>query len=237
MTAKLLSLYGTLEINYKNNNYNIPICIWLPVNYPLSAPLIYVKPTPNMLIRTSKYVDSLGKVYHPQLAYWKQDSSLLVFLRVLQQIFSLEPPVYSRPVNNHAQSSNPAYNSSSNLSYAKPSNSHVNYANRSNNSNINYGSPPTSSYTNNPNTNTVTQSNSNWRPSKQVSHHNPKEDEIAQLRIKLTEKVNQKATEFLKMLDQAAQEQINVNRKLIASQDQVDLVLKQLNLSCVIISS
>ena len=234
MTSKLLSLFGTLEITYKNKNYNIPICVWLPLNYPLSAPMIYVKPTPNMLIRTSKYVDNVGKVYHPQLAYWKQDSSLLLFLRVLQQIFSQEPPVYSRPPNSNPPSSNTTpykQSSGSNTSYSQVSSSNPATANQSyiqlKSSSTNYANqssktPPGS------------QSHNNWRPTRQMPAPNPMEEEMNLLKGKVGDRIKQKTVSYFQMLDQMSQEQIGVNRKLIASQQEVDTSLAQLTLSCVI---
>jgi ESCRT-I complex subunit TSG101 len=223
VTSKLLSLFGTLEITYKNKNYNIPICVWLPLNYPLSAPMIYVKPTPNMLIRTSKYVDN-----------WKQDSSLLLFLRVLQQIFSVEPPVYSRPPNSGTSSSNSTpftQSSGTNPSYPQASSSNPATANPSyiqlKSSSGNYANQPSK-------TPPGSQSHNNWRPTRQVPAPNPVVEEMNLLKAKLAEKIKQKSLSYFQMLDQLSQEQIGVNRKLIASQQEVDTSLKQLTLSCVI---
>lgn len=50
--------------------YNIPICIWLLDNHPFSSPMVYVKPTPDMLIKASRHVDQNGKVYLPYLHEW-----------------------------------------------------------------------------------------------------------------------------------------------------------------------
>ncbi|KAJ3156206.1 hypothetical protein HDU86_003969 [Geranomyces michiganensis] len=55
-----------------------------------------------MLVRASKHVDLSGKVYHPYLAYWHmntEESTLLQFVRVLQEVFAVEPPVYTKPTN------------------------------------------------------------------------------------------------------------------------------------------
>lgn len=195
--------------------------------------MIYVKPTPNMLIRTSKYVDSVGKVYHPQLAYWKQDSSLSLFLRVLQQIFSSEPPVYSRPPNStSASNSTPAYKQSpsSNLSHNQSSISNTSTAHspymQLNSSTVNYASQPFK-------TPIASQSHGIWRPARQEPAPNRIEQEAEILKAKLAERVKQKSVKHFQMLDESSQEQIIVNRKLISSQQEVDTCLKQLNLSCV----
>ena len=52
------------------SQYNIPICIWLLDNHPLSSPMVYVKPTQDMLIKPSRHVDQNGKVYLPYLHEW-----------------------------------------------------------------------------------------------------------------------------------------------------------------------
>jgi len=46
----LFNVNGTIPINYKNNTYNIPVCIWLMSSHPNNAPICYVKPTPDMRI-------------------------------------------------------------------------------------------------------------------------------------------------------------------------------------------
>lgn len=68
----LLSLNGTLPIAYRGATYNIPLVIWLPKGYPHNAPIVSLKPTPEMLIRPSSHVDVVGRIYHPFLAYWHQ---------------------------------------------------------------------------------------------------------------------------------------------------------------------
>lgn len=43
--------------------YNIPVIIWLPERYPMHAPLVYVTPTPNMVIKHNhSCVDASGQV-------------------------------------------------------------------------------------------------------------------------------------------------------------------------------
>lgn len=52
------------------STYNIPVCIWLLDNHPFSPPMVYVKPTPDMLIKASRHVDQNGKVFLPYLHEW-----------------------------------------------------------------------------------------------------------------------------------------------------------------------
>ncbi|KAI8585207.1 UEV domain-containing protein [Geranomyces variabilis] len=142
-TVVLLCMHGTIPITFRNITYNIPVALWVPHGYPSQPPICFVTPTSTMLVRASKHVDLSGKVYHPYLAYWHmntEESTLLAFVRVLQEVFALEPPVYTKPSNapvsvppahNNAyqslgyagqsqQSSQPAVNSSTSKSYQEP---------------------------------------------------------------------------------------------------------------------
>lgn len=56
--------------------YNIPICIWLMDTHPNNAPICYVKPTPDMQIKVSMYVDNNGKIYLPYLHDWTPVSNV-----------------------------------------------------------------------------------------------------------------------------------------------------------------
>ncbi|KAI5642948.1 UEV domain-containing protein [Phthorimaea operculella] len=96
----LLNLEGTIPVNYKGAYYNIPICIWLMDTHPQNAPLCFVKPTPDMSIKVSKYVDSNGKVYLPYLHEWTHNGSTLqALVQVMITAFGELPPVYSKPRN------------------------------------------------------------------------------------------------------------------------------------------
>jgi len=76
----LIQLNGTIPVFYKQQRYNIPICIWLYDKHPAIAPMVFVQPTPTMIIRRGKHVDASGKVYLPYLAEWKAKKSDLVGL-------------------------------------------------------------------------------------------------------------------------------------------------------------
>lgn len=52
-----------------------PISLWVPQEYPRTAPIAFVTPTKNMAVRAGQYVSVEGRVYHPYLAGWKQDVS------------------------------------------------------------------------------------------------------------------------------------------------------------------
>ncbi|KAJ1964646.1 suppressor protein stp22 of temperature-sensitive alpha-factor receptor and arginine permease [Dipsacomyces acuminosporus] len=50
-----------------------------------------------MVVKASRYVDERGRVYHPYLTDWSDQSTLSVLFEKLIAVFSAEPPVYSRP--------------------------------------------------------------------------------------------------------------------------------------------
>ncbi|CAG5029923.1 unnamed protein product [Parnassius apollo] len=96
----LLNLEGTIPVNYKGAVYNIPVSIWLMDTHPQNAPLCFVKPTPEMTIKTSKWVDNNGKIYLPYLHTWSPTGSTLQKLvQSMITAFGELPPVYARPRN------------------------------------------------------------------------------------------------------------------------------------------
>ncbi|KAI8806909.1 UEV domain-containing protein [Cladochytrium replicatum] len=115
----LLCLKGTIPIAFRQNTYNIPVEVWLPMQYPREPPMAFVKPTAQMMIRPGKHVDMSGRIYHPFLFYWttRPEVTLTDFFRVMQDIFSAEPPVFERSqaaaVANQSTNQNSSYNASS----------------------------------------------------------------------------------------------------------------------------
>lgn len=93
----LLNLEGTIPVNYKGCVYNIPICIWLMDTHPYNAPMCYVKPTSDMQIKASMFVDHNGKIYLPYLHDWVPNSSdILGLIQVMIMTFGDRPPVYAK---------------------------------------------------------------------------------------------------------------------------------------------
>ncbi|XP_034951245.1 tumor susceptibility gene 101 protein [Chelonus insularis] len=93
----LFNLQGTIPVKYKGNVYNIPICIWLMDTHPNNAPMCYVKPTADMTIQVSMYVDHNGKIYLPYLHDWVPHSSdLLSLIQIMCVTFGEKPPVYAK---------------------------------------------------------------------------------------------------------------------------------------------
>jgi ESCRT-I complex subunit TSG101 len=51
--------------------YNIPVAIWLPEGYPRGPPMMYVVPTPDMIIKPRhSFVDASGVVLSPYVRNW-----------------------------------------------------------------------------------------------------------------------------------------------------------------------
>ncbi|OKL63266.1 hypothetical protein UA08_01686 [Talaromyces atroroseus] len=96
----LLHLAGTLPVSFRGAVYNIPIDTWVPTAYPLEAPIVYVSPTPDMLVRSGQHVTLEGRVYHHYLAHWHEAwdrSSIVELFAILREVFAKEPPVKHRP--------------------------------------------------------------------------------------------------------------------------------------------
>ncbi|KAK3332632.1 ESCRT-I component [Cercophora scortea] len=98
-SALLLHLSGTIPVSFRGTTYRFPISLWVPHAYPREAPLVYVTPTENMVVRPGQHVDPQGLVYHPYLVGWStfwDKSTILDFLAILRDIFAKEPPVIAR---------------------------------------------------------------------------------------------------------------------------------------------
>ncbi|KAK2001558.1 UEV-domain-containing protein [Colletotrichum falcatum] len=98
-SALLVHLSGTIPVIFRGTTYRFPISIWVPHAYPRDAPLVYVTPTENMMVRPGQHVDPQGQVYHPYLVGWAafwDKSTILDFVAILRDIFAKEPPVIAR---------------------------------------------------------------------------------------------------------------------------------------------
>lgn len=105
---ELVNLQGTIPVVYKGTCYNIPICIWLMDTHPNNAPMCYVKPTADMHIKVSMFVDHNGKIYLPYLHDWvPHNSDLLALIQVMIVTFGEQPPVYAKSRSEMQQSSTP----------------------------------------------------------------------------------------------------------------------------------
>jgi len=104
-----LKFTGTIPIHYKGAAYNIPVTVWLDYQFPRVAPNAFVTPTANMAIAGHhKHVDQTGRVYLQYLHEWGQHSTLPVLIAQMCDVFSKQPPVYSKPSQPAARP--PGYN-------------------------------------------------------------------------------------------------------------------------------
>ncbi|KAM0050142.1 putative ubiquitin E2 variant, ubiquitin-conjugating enzyme/RWD, steadiness box (SB) [Helianthus debilis subsp. tardiflorus] len=111
-TLNLLQSDGTVPMLFQNVTYNIPVVIWLMESYPRHAPLVFVNPTRDMVIkRQHSFVNPSGLVSIPYLHNWIYPSSNLVDLvRNLSTYFASDPPLYSQRRPN--PNPNPRFNES-----------------------------------------------------------------------------------------------------------------------------
>ncbi|KAI8546044.1 hypothetical protein RHMOL_Rhmol07G0085200 [Rhododendron molle] len=122
-SSTLLQADGTVPILFHSATYNIPVVIWLLEPYPRRAPLVYVNPTRDMVIkRPHSFVDPSGLVSVPYLSNWVYPSSNLVDLaRDLARHFARDPPLYSR--RPPAPNANPSFASSNDSVSGRPNQS------------------------------------------------------------------------------------------------------------------
>ena len=95
----MLTLSGTLPVAFRGTTYRFPLKLWVPQAYPQEAPIVYVTPGQEMVIRPGQHVGVDGRVYHPYLADWTrmwERCSVEELLGFLGQVFEREPPVISR---------------------------------------------------------------------------------------------------------------------------------------------
>ena len=69
-TALLLLLHGTLPITFRGATYQIPIHIWVPIEYPRMPPIAFVVPTKEMGVRKGREVEPGGRVTESVVEMW-----------------------------------------------------------------------------------------------------------------------------------------------------------------------
>jgi ESCRT-I complex subunit TSG101 len=82
-TQLLICIHGLLPISFRNATYNIPLALWLPLDYPRSPPISYVVPTPDMLVRPGKFLDPSGRSSIPYLHDWPQKPEVCLIYFIL----------------------------------------------------------------------------------------------------------------------------------------------------------
>ncbi|KIY46727.1 UEV-domain-containing protein [Fistulina hepatica ATCC 64428] len=107
-TQLLLCVHGLLPISFRQAAYNIPISLWIPHDFPRIAPLSYVVPTSDMIVKASKHLDVSGRLSLPYIMDWEKKPeacNISALLEAMQDQFSREPPVYAKPTEEAPSSS------------------------------------------------------------------------------------------------------------------------------------
>lgn len=106
----LINLFGSIEVG---QNLNVPVTIWIPLNYPYHAsghssddigvPIVYITPdnSKNWFIKPGNNVDTQGKFYHPYLSSWFREYNnqpsqynLLRLVSTLHTSFLKDVPIF-----------------------------------------------------------------------------------------------------------------------------------------------
>lgn len=98
VTHQIVNLGGTFPISFKGVTYNLPLHVRVLPDFPNSAPVVFLVPTPGMaIVRQHKNIDDTGRCYFPYLSSWTSACSLTGLIQVMSEAFSLVPPLYSKP--------------------------------------------------------------------------------------------------------------------------------------------
>lgn len=89
-------------MHYKSGKYNLPIAIWLPLKFPVSPPVAYVKRNPKQFIFNTKcrIIDPSqdGRIISDYVRNWSYPTSNLSdFVGDLRVHFAEYPPLYQAP--------------------------------------------------------------------------------------------------------------------------------------------
>lgn len=92
-------LAGTIPVVYNGASYNIPVAVWVPLSYPAVPPVVYVTPTPDMIVKPRhRHVDSAGMTYLPYLSSWSAKlCNLRDLVATMCKVFGSDPPVRAKP--------------------------------------------------------------------------------------------------------------------------------------------
>ena len=84
--------------------YNIPVDVFMPLSFPFDAPIIYVRPTSQMMVTVGHtFVEPDGFVRMREMLHkthfgeWAEHSSLTRLLQAIGGAFGREPPLFTRP--------------------------------------------------------------------------------------------------------------------------------------------
>jgi len=103
--SSLLSINGTIPIDYRGSQYQIPVEIVLSHVFPTRNPTCFVRPTESMMIKPKHpHCGADGTIYCPYLSDWVYGkSTLLGLVHHLCALFSRDPPVRAKPKQDNTQ--------------------------------------------------------------------------------------------------------------------------------------
>eukprot|EP00494_Astrolonche_serrata_P032748 UN33017 len=95
---KLVAFAGTIPIEVRGAQYNIPVIIYIEYEFPTKPPLVFVRPTETMSIHPRHSIcDSNGKVFNlPYLTSWDTRSHLCDLVLQMSTSFGISCPVYAK---------------------------------------------------------------------------------------------------------------------------------------------
>jgi len=119
--ARLMKLSGTIPTVVGGTTYQTPLAIWLPEQFPTRGPIVYVTPTPGLVIKDRhRHVSKDGMVYHHYISGWNaHGSNLCMLIATLQSVFGADPPLFAAPAggggstSSHHSTPPPSYTTSS----------------------------------------------------------------------------------------------------------------------------
>lgn len=95
----MLCVRGTIPIDYANARYNIPVRAYAPSDFPRAAPMFFVTPTSDMIVKPNHgCVDASGTVALERVMRWDaRTGRLSEAAAALARVFSVDPPLFSKP--------------------------------------------------------------------------------------------------------------------------------------------
>jgi len=105
--SMLITLCGTIPMTCNGNTYYTPVNIFIPSQYPMKAPIAFVRPSANMIIRVDHpNVTRNGECTHQYLSRWDPTfNSLSGVVKTLSDDFSKASPLFSKPTNQNCSPS------------------------------------------------------------------------------------------------------------------------------------
>jgi len=101
----LITLTGTIPMQFQGNTYHTPVNIFLPSEYPRKAPIVFVRPNSSMMIkRDHPNVTPNGECTHSYLTRWDSTfNSLIGTVTVLSDDFSKQSPLFTKDQDTYPQ--------------------------------------------------------------------------------------------------------------------------------------